>query len=426
MVEEQGNFGILVGGGPAPGLNGVIAAVTMEACHKGHKVYGIYDGYKWLVKGDPNLLQQHIKLLDIPDVARIHFNGGSVLRTSRTNPVKDPNGVSNAVKMLNSLGISYMVTTGGDDTAYGASKIAEMAEGKIKFAHVPKTIDNDLPLPHNLPTFGYQTARELGSSLVKNLMEDANTTGRWYIVVVMGRTAGHLALGITKSAGATLAIIPEEFANKKIPLAHICDIFETAILKQRALGYHHGVLVIAEGVSDNLIEEDLKKAIGGEIKLDQFGHIPLADVALGKVLKQEIERRFKTRKEEFRAIDIDLGYVLRCADPIPFDQEYTKDLGYHAVNYLLSTKPEHQKNAIICVFNGELIPIYFEDMLDPQTKKTAVRRVDIKSGLYRIARSYMTRLEQNDFQDPALLKTMSQSMHLTSEEFKKRFEYLIA
>ena len=94
-----------------------------------------------------------------------------------------------------------MVTIGGDDTAYGASQIADATEGRIKFAHVPKTIDNDLPLPDMIPTFGYQTARELGAKLVKNLMEDAQTTDRWYTAVTMGRSAGHLALGMPKQLG---------------------------------------------------------------------------------------------------------------------------------------------------------------------------------------------------------------------------------
>lgn len=424
-MPERGNFGILVGGGPAPGLNGVIAAVTLEAHRRGFTVYGIYDGYKWLVKGDEQALRKHVKILKPEDVANIHHQGGSILRTSRTNPNKEPNGVANAVKMLQTLGIQYMVTTGGDDTSFGASKIAEMAQGQIKFAHVPKTIDNDLPLPHNIPTFGYQTARDLGSQLVKNMMADAATTERWYIIVVMGRTAGHLALGVTKSAGATLAVIPEEFAGKKIPVSHLGDIFETSILKQRVLGANHGVFVVAEGIADVLLEDDLAKAISGDVKLDAFGHIPLADVEIGKLLKKDIERRFKARGEDFRTVYLDLGYVLRCQNPIPFDQEYTRDLGYQAVHYLLSDKPEHQKNAMICVFNGQLIPKAFDEMMDPKTGKTAIRRVDITSDSYQASRSYMVRLERADLENADMLKKLADASKMTPEEFKKHYEYLV-
>ena len=129
-MSETGNVGILVGGGPAPGINGVIAAVTIEARNKGCKVYGIYDGYKWLVKGDFDLLEKNIKELRIKDISRIHFDGGSILHTSRTNPKNVKNGPQNCVTLLKKLGIKYMVTIGGDDTAYGASLIAQEAGGE--------------------------------------------------------------------------------------------------------------------------------------------------------------------------------------------------------------------------------------------------------------------------------------------------------
>ena len=423
--QYNGNIGILVGGGPAPGLNGVIAAVTIAARSHNIKVYGIYDGYKWLVQDDEEKLLQHVKELNISDVSRIHFNGGSILRTSRTNPATIENGVKNSVANLRKLGIKYMVTIGGDDTSYGASEIAKGAGGEIKFAHVPKTIDNDLPLPNNLPTFGYQTARDLGSMLVKNLMEDAKTTGRWYTTVAMGRHAGHLALGIAKSSGATLSIIGEEFGQKgHINLENVIDIFETSIIKRRAMGNDHGVLVIAEGVAERLRPQELEKIPGVHIEYDGFGHLRLAEVDLGKIISQKIRERFSERNGKVTLVDINLGYVLRCTDPIPFDQEYTRDLGYNAVQYLLSDKPENQRNAMICVVNGSLKPLYFEDMIDPETKKTAVRFVDTSSDNYKVARSYMVRLEARDFENKELLSKMAKIAKMTEEEFVKRFEYL--
>ncbi|MBD3377705.1 6-phosphofructokinase [candidate division KSB1 bacterium] len=426
MTNERGNLGILVGGGPAPGLNGVISAVTIEARRNNLKVYGIYDGYKWLTKGDENDLQNHVRELRISDVSRIHFDGGSILRTSRTNPAKVENGVENALKMLRSLGIKYMVTTGGDDTAYGASQIAKAAKGEIKFAHVPKTIDNDLPLPNNLPTFGYQTARNLGSILVKNLMEDARTTDRWYIVVAMGRHAGHLALGIGKSAGATLTVISEEFGNEgPISLSDVCDILETSILKRRAMGNNHGVMVISEGVAERFTEEELIQAAGESVEKDAYGHIQLADVELGKIVKREIEKRFADRGEKFRTVENNIGYVLRCADPIPFDQEYTRDLGYNAVQYCLSQDPAYSKNAMICVDNGKLHPLPFDEMLDPKTNKTQVRYLDVVSDSYKVARSYMVRLEKRDIEDKAFLAKMAEGGGMTTEEFLNKFAYLV-
>ncbi len=426
-VSVSGNFGILVGGGPAPGINGVIAAVTIEARKKGFKVYGIYDGYKWLVQEDYDLLKKNLRELHIKDVSRIHFDGGSILFTSRTNPQNVINGPENCVKLLEKLGIKYMVTIGGDDTAYGASLIAKEAKGKIKFAHVPKTIDNDLPLPHNLPTFGFQTAREHGSVLIKNLMEDSKTTHRWYIAVTMGRHSGHLALGVAKSAAATLAIIPEEFQkDKRISLTHVCDVLETSILKRMAMGHDFGVMVIAEGIAERLNPKELKRLPGLNFEYDDFGHMRLDEIELGKVIKYEVERRFRSRSnKKFRIVEINIGYVLRSADPIPFDQEYTRDLGYNAFHYLMSNKAEHQKNAMIVVDNGVLKPMPFDDMLDPKTGKTSVRFVNTESEAYHIARRYMIRLEKRDIEEEYMLKRMSEKAKMSEKEFIKRFGYLI-
>jgi len=424
-MTNKGNLGILVGGGPAPGLNGVIAAVTIEARRRGIKVYGIYDGYKWLVQGDEEELMEQVQELEIKDVSRIHFDGGSMLRTSRTNPAKTENGVENAVKNLQKLGIKYMVTIGGDDTAYGASVVAKGAKGEIKFAHVPKTIDNDLPLPNELPTFGYNTARHYGAGLIKNLMEDAKTTQRWYIGVAMGRHAGHLALGIGKSAGSTLTIIPEEFEKEGyIDIEDVLDVFESSIIKRRAMGTPHGVLVIAEGVAERFSPEQLQSIPGVIVEYDNYGHLRLAEVELGKILMQKIKERFNARNDKQTMVEINIGYVLRCADPIPYDQEYTRDLGYNAVEYLMSDKKEYQRNAMVCVDKGRFHPLYFEDMINPETKKTEVRYVDIESDYYKVATKYMVRLEKRDFDDNALLTRMAEIAQMSKQEFIDRYKHV--
>jgi len=424
--NSENKIGILVGGGPAPGLNGVIAAVTIEARRHNMTVYGIMDGYKWLARGNEQDLMNHVRELRISDVSRIHYDGGSILRTSRTNPVKIPNGVANAVKMLQKLGITLMITIGGDDTAYGAMEIAREAGGKIKFAHVPKTIDNDLPLPNDLPTFGYQTARDLGATLVKNLMEDSRTTDRWYIVTAMGRHAGHLALGIAKSSGATLCIVAEEFGREGfIPIDQVCDILEGAILKRRAMGNNHGVLVVAEGVAARLSPEELQQIPGVIVDYDPFGNILLSEIELGKIIKLKIESRFAQRGENMSMVEINIGYVLRCADPIPFDQEYTRDLGYQAVRFLACQEEKCQRNSMICVDNGRLTPLPFEEIIDPVTKKTTVRYVDIESDSYKVARSYMVRLEKRDLEDIEFVKKMAMAGKMTPEEFLHRFKYLV-
>ena len=213
-MNSKKRFGILVGGGPAPGINSVIEAATIQSIRCGANVIGIQDGFQWIMQGNVSNIHE----LTQESVSRLHFRGGSFLGTSRANPTKEIQNLQTTLSSLTQLKISALITIGGDDTAFSALKLEQMANGRLQVVHVPKTIDNDLCLPHGMSTFGFQTARHLGVEIVKNLMIDAQTTSRWYFAVTMGRKAGHLALGIGKAAGATLTIIPEEFSNKRTTL----------------------------------------------------------------------------------------------------------------------------------------------------------------------------------------------------------------
>ena len=417
-------LGIVVGGGPAPGINGTIGAVTIEAQNRGYDVVGIYEGFSHLMGGHT----ERTKILQREDVSRIHFQGGSILGTSRANPTKNPEHLRNVIAALKSLGIGYLVTIGGDDTMYAASQVAAASAGEIRVCHVPKTIDNDLPLPGETPTFGFETARQLGFEIVRNLMEDSRTTGRWYFVVVMGRTAGHLTLGVGKSAGATLALIPEEFPGPA-HLDRIGDVLEGAILKRRALwGRNDGVALIAEGLLEKMPVEELTSIEGVQIQHDSYGHLRLAELDLAYILKTLVERRFAQRGQSFTIVHKTVGYELRCAPPIAFDCEYVKNLGYGAVDFLLHPGAEEAKvgGALVCLDSGRLRYLKFTDLLDPKTKKTSVRVVDIGKPSYKVAREYMMRLEKADFTDGALLEKLARAASgpekaLSADEFKARF-----
>ncbi len=416
-------LGILVGGGPAPGINSVISAATIEAVNRGLEVIGIYDGFEHLMKGRTDM----VRPLTIPDVSRIHFDGGSILRTSRANPTKSPQDLQNTVRALRELGIRYLVTVGGDDTAFSASEIVKAAEGTIRVAHVPETIDNDLPLPGGMPTFGFETARHVGTELVRNLMEDSRTTNRWYFVVAMGRKAGHLALGIGKAAGATVTVIGEEFPKARITLAEVCDVLEGAILKRRVLGRKDGVAVIAEGIGEKLDPEELAKIPGVEVEYDPHGHIRLGEIPLATILKREIQRHFAERGEKMTIVDVTLGYELRCAPPIPFDIDYTRTLGYGAVKFLLS-EPKDDKvkhGGMVCLVGGRLEILPFDELRDPVTGRTKVRLVDINSEHYRVAREYMIRLEREDLENPEMLAKLAEAAKMTPEGFKKKFAHVV-
>ena len=420
MAKKPGRIGILVGGGPAPGINSVISAAVIEAVNSNYEAVGIKNGYEFLVKGDTSQTVH----FDLEDIATIHTQGGSILHTSRTNPTKRDEDLETCISTLRKLNVHYLITIGGDDTSYGASEIARKADGDIRVAHVPKTIDNDLPLPGDMPTFGYETARHVGAGIVMNLKEDSRTTNRWYFIVAMGRHAGHLALGIGKASASTLTLIPEEFRQPTISLSEVCDVLEGAILKRKVSGRPDGVAIIAEGIASKLNVNDLRNIAGIEIPRDEYGNIRLADLPLARILRTEVERRFKERGEAMDIVDLTLGYELRSAPPIPFDIDYTRTLGHGAVRFLLSDVPENKRTdrgAMICMVDSQLKAVPFEDMRDPKTGKTAIRMVDIDNLYYDVARRYMIRLEDSDLEDTELLAKLAKEAAMRPDAFKRRF-----
>jgi 6-phosphofructokinase 1 len=406
---------ILVGGGPAPGINSVIGAATIRARLAGLDVIGIRDGFEWIMQGDT----EHTVPLTIDSVSRIHFRGGSHLGIARANPTKDPKLLDATLASLKKLGVSQLITIGGDDTAYSAMMLLRHAAGALRVVHVPKTIDNDLFLPDYVDTFGFQSARHYGVDIVKNLMVDAKTTTRWYFVVAMGRKAGHLALGIGKGAGTTLTLITEEF-KAPIRLKTIVDTLTGAIIKRLSEGRRDGVAVIAEGVVLDMAEEDLAGL--SDVERDSHGHLRLAEVDLGNILKAQVQQRLKQLNLKIAISSKNIGYELRCADPIPMDMEYTRDLGYCAAKYLLAGG----NAAMISMQGGHFIPVPFEELTDPETGRSKVRLVDIASTRYAIARRYMIRLRRDDLNNPQKLANLAKSANLSPEDFRREFESVVA
>jgi 6-phosphofructokinase len=413
-VESPKTLAILVGGGPAPGINAVISAAAIEAINEGFEVIGIQEGFKWLIREDAS----HTRRLGIDDVSRVHLDGGSILGTARDNPTKSEKAINSVVRTLQALGVNHLVTIGGDDTALSSSFVAEKSGRSIRVVHVPKTIDNDLPLPSHIPTFGYQTARHAGVELVRNLLEDARSTKRWFVVVAMGRKAGHLALGIGKAAGATLTVIGEEFGEEIIAFSEICNIVEGAIIKRRAKGRHHGVAVLAEGLIEKLDPQEIAGL--QDVERDEHGNIRFAEVDLARKVKVEVQGRLSQRGDRVTIVNKNIGYELRCADPIPFDAAYCRDLGYSAIRFLLSGGSD----AMVSIQGGRMVPIRFEDIREPDTGKTRVRLVNVNSEGYRVARQYMTRLEPADFEDLAWVEKLAAAGKLSTADFMDRFGYI--
>jgi len=429
---KRSTLAIIVGGGPAPGINAVIGAATIEAINSGMSVIGMYEGFKYLVS-DKFVRERHTRPLEIPDVARIHFEGGSILQTSRTTLLNenklsettvvepDRTKLEQVVRNFNELGVTHVLTIGGDDTALSARFVAEHTNGRIRVVHCPKTIDNDLPLPGDIPTFGFNTARHLGSELVRNLMEDARTTRRWYVVVVMGRHAGYLALGIGKSTGATLTMIPETFPDN-IRLQHLADIVEGSMIKRQTMDRPYGVAILAEGLAYRLGDkEEIEGLLGKKVPLDAAGHLRLAEVPLARLMADELTKRCADRGRKTTIIPQTLGYMLRCAPPVPFDMSYCRDLGNGAVRLLRDETLDVRGGVMVTMQGSNVCPMNFQDMVDPQTNRTRIRVVDPTSDAYTVARRYMICLGETDFTDPVSLARLSSAANLSEDEFKRRY-----
>jgi 6-phosphofructokinase 1 len=415
LSDHHRKLAILVGGGPAPGINSVIGAATIRAELEGIEVLGIRDGFQWIMQGDTD----HVMPLTTDAVSRIHFRGGSHIGISRANPTTDPKLLENAISALLRMNVSQLLTIGGDDTAFSAMELAKRADGRIRVVHVPKTIDNDLDLPAHVDTFGYQSARHYGCEIVKHLMVDAKTTSRWYFVISMGRKAGHLALGIGKAAGATLTLIPEEFESPT-RMSTIVDTIVGSMLKRLGEGRRDGVAVIAEGIILQLGPDELASL--DDVDRDAHGHIQLDDVDLGGMLKSRVAARLATFGLKNKISAKNIGYELRCVDPIPVDMEYARDLGYCAAKYLI----EGGSGVMISMQGGHFAPMPFNTLTEDGTGRARVRLVDINSARYAIARRYMIRLRRDDFEDPHELAKLAAAVGRTEEEFRREFEPIVA
>jgi 6-phosphofructokinase len=379
LKVSKEKLAILVGGGPAPGINSVIGAATIRSVLHGVDVLGIRDGFEWIMRGDID----HVTPLSIEDVSRIHFRGGSQIGIARANPTAKPEYLENAVLSLLRLGVTHVITIGGDDTAFSAMKVLEEARGRLLMVH------------------------------------DAKTTSRWYFVTAMGRKAGHLALGIGKAAGATLTLIPEEFAGQRIRLKTVVDTLVGAIIKRLSYGRRDGVAILAEGLVLSIDPADLAQI--EDVERDAHGHVRIDEVNISEILKTQVRERLKGFGLKATIVAKNIGYELRCADPIPSDMEYTRDLGYCAAKYLLSGG-----NAVmISMQAGNLVPIPFEELVDPNTGRTRVRMVDTHSTRYAVARRYMIRLRRDDFDDPHELAKFASTAGLSLEEFCQEFQSLV-
>jgi len=364
---------ILTGGGPAPGMNTVVGSLTKAFINGGYRVLGLHGGYSGLFSQNPKFEE-----LDFFKADTIFNRGGSYLMMSRFKPTQEDFEKNFNLKLFQDNNIKLLVTVGGDDTASTANRIAKFLEGKkypIRNIHVPKTIDNDLPLPNNTPTFGFNSAKDEGAHIARTAYEDARTSGNWLLISAMGRSAGHLALGIGEATHCPMTIIPEMFNKTKISIDKIIKLSLSAIIKRNILGIPYGTVVVAEGVFHDLDPEDLK-GTGVNMTYDEHGHPELGKISKAVLFNDILEKEFKKVGMKIKTRPIEIGYDVRCQDPIAFDLTYCSELAMGA--YELFKNGETG-----CMFyvdaNGEAHPLYLHD-LQNEEGKIPPRRVNIDGG----------------------------------------------
>ena len=396
------SIAILCGGGPAPGINTVVSSVSKVFLKNGYKVIGLNGGYKSLFAEKPDFIN-----IDFHYADAILKQGGSALQMSRHKPKDD----EFSTKFFTDNNVKLLVTIGGDDTASTANRISKYLEKnnvKIQNIHVPKTIDNDLPLEEGQPTFGYHSAKEAGVNIASTVYEDARTSGNWFVVSAMGREAGHLAFGIGGACHYPMIIIPEMFNKTDITFEKITNLVISAILKRKLLGIDYGVAIISEGVFHFMTDEEIKST-NINFTYDDHGHPELGNVSKAHIFNLLLQRKLKKLNINVKSRPVELGYEIRCVKPIAFDLMYCALLG-------MGVKRLFDKGITGCMVTsdakGDIAPLYLEDVAD-ENGKVKPRLVNINSqkaalvfedGLqyltesdYEAAKQYVDEPEKYDF-----------------------------
>ena len=396
------SIAILCGGGPAPGINSVISSVSLVFLKSGYRVIGIHEGYKGLFSEDRNTVDIDFNFAD-----DIHKQGGSALQMSRHKPKDD----EFTTKFFTDNNVTLLVTIGGDDTASTANRISKYLRNNdvsIQNIHVPKTIDNDLPLPAGIPTFGYHSAKQEGVRISQTIYEDARTSGNWFVLSAMGREAGHLAFGIGAACHFPMIIIPEMFDKVDITFDRIVNLVISAIVKRKIEGVDYGVAVISEGVFHFMSDEEIENS-GISFTYDDHGHPELGNVSKAHIFNVLLQNKLKELGISVKSRPVELGYELRCVQPTAYDLMYCGMLGF-------GVKKLYDEGRTGCMVTadpqGKIAPLYLDDVAD-ESGKVQPRLIDMSSdkatmvfneglqfvepGDYENAKKYINNPETLDF-----------------------------
>lgn len=356
-------------------MNTVSMSVAKTFLRKGYRVIGLHGGYSGLFSKEARTED-----IDFFKADRYFNRGGSYLQMSRFKPTDKDFAENFNLDLFKDNNIKLLVTIGGDDTASTANRISKfLAEKNYSIAniHCPKTIDNDLPLPNNTPTFGYNSAKNEGAHLARTVYEDARTSGNWLVISAMGRSCGSLALGIGEATHCPMTIIPEIFNKTEMTLDKIIRMSISAILKRKIEGIDYGTIIAAEGLFHN--EEVAKEAAaaGVHFSYDEHGHPELGKISKAVLFNELLEKEVAKEGLKVRSRPVEIGYDVRCQDPVAYDLSYCTELAM-GVYHLFK---EGKTGCMVYVDSyGNVAPLYLADIQDPKTGKIPPRMVDIESG----------------------------------------------
>ena len=386
-APAQKSIAILCAGGPAPGINTVISTIAKVFLKDGYRIIGIHDGYKNLFNGKAETVNINFHYAD-----RIFPRGGSTLRMSRYKPKDEEFSadffLDNNVKLL--------VTIGGDDTASTSNRLAKyLAKKKVEIQniHVPKTIDNDIPLPDGMPTFGFNSAKDAGVAIGNTIYEDSRTSGNWFVSASMGRSAGHLAFEIGASCHFPVIIIPEMFNKTRITLGKVIDLIISSMVKRLVEGIGYGVAIVSEGIFHVLDDEDIKNC-GITFTYDAHGHPELGNVSKAHIINVLVQRKLKELDIQIKSRPVEMGYELRCHRPVAYDLTLCTILGM-GVKKLFDQG--HKGCIVSTTRTAEIRPIFLKDIED-ENGLIPPRLVDINTEFSQLVLSDMHVLTEQDYQ----------------------------
>lgn len=385
--EKQKAVAILCGGGPAPGINTVTSTISKRFLEDGYRVIGIHYGYKTLFRDEVNHIDINFDFAD-----RIFDRGGSALKMSRYKPTNE----EFKADFFSENNIKLLVTIGGDDTASTANRLTKYLHSQnvdIQNIHVPKTIDNDLPLPEKIPTFGFQSSKNEAVRIGTTVYEDARTSENWFVVVSMGREAGHLAFGIGASCHYPMIIVPEMFVEVKPAFDKIVKMMISSIVKRHMEGIGYGAIIISEGVFHFMGKKEILNS-GITFTYDDHGNPELGKVSKAHIFNILLQRKLVELGLKVSSRPVEIGYEVRCCDPIAFDLKYCTNLG----NGVKALYDRGEKGCIVVAHaDGRIEPLYLKDIAD-ENGKIIPRLLDIKSEEYTMTYNALYYIRESDYE----------------------------